>query len=73
MAFRVKDAMKAKIVTVAANAGVEEVCQLMFRSNATCVPVVDHTDRYLGMLTEMRILQWRFDPMRSTQIASDWS
>ena len=72
MTLRVKDAMKAKITTVLSTANLEEVCETMFLSNATCVPVVDQEGYYLGLLTETDILDWLYNQPRSSRVASDY-
>ncbi|MEO2048932.1 MAG: CBS domain-containing protein [Pirellulales bacterium] len=71
MALRVKDAMKANIKTVLSTDNLEEVCETMFRSNATCMPVVDQEGYYLGLLTETGILDWLFNQPRLSRVASD--
>jgi len=55
--LRVKDVMSRDVVTISPNDSLHESLQLMVENKVAAVPVIDHRDRCVGMLSSSDFLQ----------------
>jgi len=51
--YRVRDIMTRDVIKVRADTSVSEIARLMFEHHASGLPVVDESDRVLGVVTEL--------------------
>jgi CBS domain-containing protein len=62
MAFKVKDAMNRTVISLPPDFPVEEACSLMLRHHISGMPVVDESERLVGIITENDILKLLLEP-----------
>jgi CBS domain-containing protein len=60
--IRAKDVMNARVVTVDPDDTIEEVMSRMIKYGISGLPVVDMTDRLVGIITEFDLLEMVWDP-----------
>jgi CBS domain-containing protein len=60
--IKAKDLMKTNVVTVDPDDTIENVMSQMIRYHISGIPVVDMTDRLVGIITEFDLLEIVWDP-----------
>jgi CBS-domain-containing membrane protein len=60
--MRASDVMTSPVVTVRSGTSAKETAQLLVTHGFTALPVVDHDDRLVGIVTEADLLRNRFLP-----------
>ena len=72
MAFKVRDAMTAAVVSVTNDASIDEVFELLLRHHVSGLPVVDEEDRLVGVVSELDLLMLKDDHTSDNQCVSDY-
>jgi predicted transcriptional regulator len=60
--YQVKNAMHCEVVSVRPDATVEEAIELLLNHNISGAPVIDHTGKLCGIISQFQLLEVMYDP-----------